>query len=250
MADLQRPTKPVLQRPPGYRDPRNQGRPVSRPPLRKGVLPPSFQPRGNRKFCSCRLFWCILCITFLTSLFFLGILGGFIYLWFDPKLPVLHVQSLKIPTFKVSAKPDGTYLNSATVVRVEVRNPNSRLTYRYSVLQVDMILGKDQGTELGSTTLPGFTQGKRNTTSLKIETHVKNQLIDDGNASRLKTRFKHRNLVVNLRVKTSVGLGVVKGFEVGMLAVDVLCDGITMKEIDGGHMPECTIRTLKWINLN
>ncbi|KAF2291228.1 hypothetical protein GH714_020748 [Hevea brasiliensis] len=108
-----------------------------------------------------------------------------------------------------------------------------------------MILG-NQGTELGSTTLPGFTQGKRNTTSLKIETHVKNQLIDDGNASRLKTRFKHRNLVVNLRVKTSVGLGVVKGFEIGMLAVDVLCDGITMKEIDGGHMPECTIRTLKW----
>ncbi|KAJ9171473.1 hypothetical protein P3X46_014837 [Hevea brasiliensis] len=144
MAELEQSTKPVLQRPPGYRDPSN---PVPRPPLRKGV---------------------------------------------------------------------------------------------------DVTLGNDQGTELGSTTLPGFTHAKRNTTSLKIETQLKNQLIDDATGSRLKTRYKSRNLVVNVRVKTSVGLGVVKGFKIGMLAVAVLCDGITLKEDDGGHMPRCTIRTLKW----
>ncbi|XP_021653304.2 uncharacterized protein LOC110644705 [Hevea brasiliensis] len=244
MAELEQSTKPVLQRPPGYRDPSN---PVPRPPLRKGVLPPSFQPRGNRKICSSRLCCCILCITFATILFFLGLLLAFVYLWFDPKLPVFHVQSFKIPIFNVSAKPNGIYLNAATVARVEVKNPNSRLAHRYSVYQVDVTLGNDQGTELGSTTLPGFTHAKRNTTSLKIETQLKNQLIDDATGSRLKTRYKSRNLVVNVRVKTSVGLGVVKGFKIGMLAVAVLCDGITLKEDDGGHMPRCTIRTLKWL---
>lgn len=248
MADLRQSTKPVLQRPPGYRDPTNPGRPpVSRPPLRKGVLPPSFQPRRSRKIFDTRVCSCIICIFLLMMLFLLGILAGFIYLWFDPKFPVFHVQSFKIPTFEVSSKLDGTYLNAATVARMEVKNPNSRLTYRYSGYQVDMTLGHGQETDLGSTTLPGLIQVKGNTTSLKIETHVKNQLIDDGTASRLKARFKRRDLlVVNLRVKTSVGMVVVKGFEIGMLGVDVLCDGITMKEIDGGHMPKCTIRTLNW----
>lgn len=249
MAQQEQTTKPVLQKPPGYRDPTNPGKPVPRPLPRKSVLPPSFRPRKRTKSV-CGLCWCFAYFTLAAICFLIAILGGIFFLWFDPKLPVFHIQSFKISTFDVTTKMDGTYLNAATVARLEVRNPNSRLTYRYGVLEVGITLGKDEETELGSTSLPGFTQAKKNTTSLKIESRVKNELVEDGVGSRIKSQFKKRRMVVNLQVKTTVGLGVMKGIEIGMLGVDVLCDGITLKEIDGGNMPKCTIRTLKWININ
>ncbi|XP_002511957.2 uncharacterized protein LOC8286723 isoform X2 [Ricinus communis] len=247
MAAQEQAMKPILQKPPGFRDP---SKPVPRPPppLRKAALPPSFQPRKRRKnyggMC-CR----ILVIISFTVLLILFILGGVFYLWFDPKLPVFHLQSFKISSFRVTTKPDGTYLNAATVARVEVRNPNSKLTYRYSESQVQMTLGQDQGTQLGSMSLPGFLQDKKNTTSFKIQMSVKNELIEDGVGSRLKSQFKSRKLVVNVQVTTKVGVDV-QGLEIGMLGVDVSCDGITLKQIDGDDMPKCSIHTLKWININ
>ncbi|KDP28527.1 hypothetical protein JCGZ_14298 [Jatropha curcas] len=240
------PMNPVLQKPPGYKDP---SKPVPRPLPRKAVLPPAFQPRKVRRTC-CGRIWCIVYVSVAALLFLIGILGGIFIIWFDPKSPAFHVQSFKISTFDIATKTDGTYLNAATVARVEVRNPNPRLTYRYGVSEVEITVGKEQQTELGSTSLAGFIQAKKNTTSLKIATRVKNAVIEDGVGSRLKSHFKSRSMVVNLRAKTTVGLGVMKGLEIGMLGLDVLCDGITLKEIDGGNMPKCTIRTLKWINVN
>jgi hypothetical protein len=54
---------------------------------------------------------------------------GLLYLWFVPRLPVFHLQSFRIPQFKVTAKADGTYLDARTVTRVEVKNPNGKLSF-------------------------------------------------------------------------------------------------------------------------
>jgi hypothetical protein len=57
---------------------------------------------------------------------------------------------------------------------------------------------------LGSEDVGGFTQGKKNTTSLKVETGVRNQLVDDGEGTRLKAGFLSKDLVVHVQVR---GLG-------------------------------------------
>ncbi|XP_050236039.1 uncharacterized protein LOC126686063 [Mercurialis annua] len=250
MAANEQPAKPVLQKPPGFRDTNaSGGKPIPRPPaVRKAPLPASFQPRRRQKSLT-RICCCIFFLIFLLLVILVILAAGFFYIWFDPRLPAFHLQSFKISSLNVTSKLDGTYLNAATVARVEVRNPNSKLKYLYGETNVDITLGGDESTPLGSKILPGFVQNKLNTTSLKIETSMKNELIQDEVGSRLKSGFRSKELVVNVRVKTKVGVDV-EGLESGMLGVDVFCGGITLKDIDGGDMPKCGIRTLKWININ
>lgn len=238
----EQPLKPPLQKPPGYRDPAAPGKPVVRPPQRKPVLPASFQPRKKRRN------WCRTCCCFLVVFFILlslavAIAGGVFYLWFEPKLPVFHLQSLRIPRFNVTVKPDGTYLDAGTVVRIEVKNPNGKLELYYGGTHVDVTAWGD--TELGTKDVGGFTQGKGNTTSLKVETTVKNQLVDDGIGRRLKNGYKSKELVVNIEGKTHVGY-IVQGVKIGTAEVGVFCGGVSLKKLDSGDMPKCSLDLLQW----
>lgn len=242
MADQSR--KPVLQKPPGYRDPITPAqRGVPRPPPRKPVLPPSFHPtkrrRSCRRVCCCTLFLLILVLILIGAVAF-----GLLYLWFQPRLPVFHLQSFRIPQLNVTVKADGSYLDAHTIARFEMKNPNGKLSLFYKQSHVEVTAGKEE-TALGSTDVMGFTQGKRNTTSLKLETRVTNQLVDDGEGSRLKSSFSSKDLVVNLNVKSGVGL-IVDGFRIGPLAVKVSCGGVSFKRLHSGDTPKCTVTTLKW----
>jgi hypothetical protein len=169
---------------------------------------------------------------------------GLLYLWFVPRLPVFHLQSFRIPPFKVTSKADGTYLDARTVTRVEVKNPNGKLSFFYKKSRVAVTAGEED-TELGSADVGGFTQEKKNTTSLKVETGVRNQLVTDGEGSRLKAGFLSKDLVVNVEVRTGVGF-VVNGVRLGPLGVKVLCGGVSFNRLESGVMPKCTINTLKW----
>ncbi|XWS46178.1 hypothetical protein CRYUN_Cryun14cG0042400 [Craigia yunnanensis] len=240
------PLKPVLQKPPGYKDPNCPvAQPGFRPPPRKPVLPASFHPKKRKSSC-CRVCCCSFCIFFFILFLLMIICGAVFYLWFDPKLPGFHVQSFRISRFNVTKKPDGTYLNAATKTRLEVKNPNGKMTYYYGDTEVDVSVGVGgDETELGTTTVPEFTLGKQNTTSLKVETKASYKLVVDGVGSRLLTRYRSKTLLVNLEARTKVGLGVA-GLKIGMVGVTVKCDGITMKQLDGGDMPKCVINILKW----
>lgn len=235
-----------LQKPPGYRDPNLPFNPAPRPPPTKAALPLAFQSRQKLSSNCCRRFCCCLFILIIVVLLLVVILGGLFYLWFDPKIPVFHLQSFKFTAFNVTKKSDGTYLNAATIARIEIRNPNEKMVYHFGESQVGFTAGdKDNEIELGSTSLPEFRQGKRNATSLKIETNVKDELIEDGVGSRLLDQFASKKLKVNIEVKTGVGIGV-ELVKTGLLGVDVLCGGVTLKDLEGGDMPTCTINTLKW----
>ena len=97
---------------------------------------------------------------------------------------------------------------------------------------------------MGSMTLPEFTQGKENTTSLEIETSVNNELIEDGIGSKILDQFTSKKLKVDMDVKTSTGIGV-EWVYTGLLGVEVLCGGVTLKETNN-EMLRCIISTLKW----
>lgn len=239
-----KPMKPVLQRPPGYSEPNLQAKPTSRPLPTKALLPSSFQPRKRRSR-HCRLCLCCLILLLITVILLLIISGGLFYIWFDPKLPVFHLQSIKFPTFSVTKKSDGTYLKAKMVARIEVRNPNEKIIYHFGESKVETTTG-DEEVNLGSTSLPKFTQEKGNATSLKTVTNVNNELIEDRIGSKILHQFKSKKLKVKMNVKTRVGIGVA-GMKTGLLGAEVFCGGVTLKETESGEMPRCVMKILQWI---
>lgn len=240
------PKKPALQKPPGYRDPRGPGKPVPRPPPRKPALPPSFRTKRKRRSCG-RTCCCFLCFLIVILIIAAVVVGGVSYLWFSPKFPVFHLQSYRIPVFNVTVKPDGTYLDARTVIRIEVRNPNSKLKVYYGRTEINAVVGKaETETELGQSEVAGFTQGNENARSLKIESSAKNRLIDDGVGRKLKSGYKNKHLEVRVEARTSVGY-VVGRWRIGALRVTLSCGGMTFKSLDGGgDMPKCTVNLLRW----
>ena len=180
----------------------------------------------------------------LIIILFLG--GAFFYLWFNPKVPVFHLQSLKIQRFNVTVKSDATYIDSQTAVKVEVRNPNDKITFRYGKTSVTLTagLGEDE-TELGSGSSGEFTQGKKSTTVVKWTVHEKNVLVADEVGAKLKARYRSRAMVVSVVVRTRVSLGV-GGWRIGTVGMHISCGDVALKKLDGGDMPKCTVNVLKW----
>ncbi|TYH43125.1 hypothetical protein ES332_D11G106800v1 [Gossypium tomentosum] len=244
------PVKPVLQKPPGYKDPNSPaGQRRFRPPPRKPVLPLSFHPK-KRKTSYGRACCCCFCIFFLIFLLLILICGAVFYLWFDPKLPGFHIQSFRISRFNVTKRPDGTYLDARTTTRLEVKNPNGKMTYYYGDTEVEISFGEGgYETELGTTTVPAFTMLEKNTRSLRVETKASNKLVVDEVGNKLRARYRSKSLPVNVEARTKVGVGVA-GLKIGMVGVTVKCDGMSKKQLDGGDMPKCVINMLKWLNIH
>ncbi|KAJ8748575.1 hypothetical protein K2173_003476 [Erythroxylum novogranatense] len=223
---------------PGFHKPRGSKH-------RKPALPTSYQPRKKGRGC-CRICCCCLCVLLVVVILLILILCGFFYLWSDPKLPVFRVLSFNIPNFNVTDQPDGAYLDAATVGQVEVKNPNSKIKINYGESNVQVTIG-NSGIPIGTTRLPEFTQGANSATNLKIETSVKNKLIG-GKGSAIVDQFQSKTLIVNVKVDTEVGLSV-GGLKTAMTDVHVLCEGMTLKQIEDGEPPKCKINALKWLNL-
>lgn len=184
-------------------------------------------------------------------LLFLLLFGVVFFFWYNPKLPIFHIQSFRLTTFNITAKPDGNYLTAQSVTRIEVKNHNERLSFYYGATAVDVKIGQDADeTDLGIANLGEFTQLNENITSLKIETKVENQEVDSETGNRLMNRLKSKELRTSVDVQTKFGVGVGR-MKVGMLGVRVNCGG-TMKELDGSSstMPKCTITVLRWINVH
>jgi len=248
MADYQ--MNPVLQKPPGYRDPNMSSPPpppppIQQQPMRKAVpMPTSYRPKKKRRSC-CRFCCCCICITLVLFIFLLLVGTAVFYLWFDPKLPNFSLASFRLDGFKLADDPDGASLSATAVARVEMKNPNSKLVFYYGNTAVDLSVGSgNDETGMGETTVNGFRQGPKNSTSVKVETTVKNQLVERGLAKRLAAKFQSKDLVINVVAKTKVGLGV-GGIKIGMLAVNLRCGGVSLNKLDTDS-PKCILNTLKW----
>ncbi|KAJ4870651.1 Late embryogenesis abundant (LEA) hydroxyproline-rich glycoprotein family [Raphanus sativus] len=191
---------------------------------------------------------CCLCITLVLLTFLLLVATAVFYLWFDPKLPTFSLASFRLDGFKLTPDPDGASLSATAVARVEMRNPNTKLVFYYGNTAVEMSVGSgNDETGMGETTVSGFRQGPKNSTSVKVETSVKNQLLDMGLAKRLSAKFQSKDLVMNVVARTKVGLGV-GGIKIGMLAVNLRCGGVSLNKLDTDS-PKCILNTLKWVNL-
>ncbi|MCL7036970.1 hypothetical protein MKW94_005309 [Papaver nudicaule] len=241
-------SNPGLKRPPGYLDPSVPKSQVQKKPtsIPRSQIPPSFHPKRKRRSCCC----CCCCTIISLILFLLiifAIFGTLFYFWFQPKLPTFHLHSIKTPTFTVNLTSGGTYLDAVTDVRFETTNPNTKLEFMYD--DINVRISYEDTADLGTATVPAFTQGRKNTTVLDFETSVKHLLIDDDIGGRLKNQLHDNNMVVDVEVKTRVGVGV-GSLKFGMMDVKVVCENVQVKSNGGGSEPKCKINLLKWINIH
>lgn len=134
-------TNGMLPKPPGYVDitsstPGGALPQHLKPPPQRKPLPPSYRRpqnrgkyRNSRSRCSCGRFFCYCLLIFLILLCAVAVVGAAFYIYFQPKLPAFHFQSLKIGHFLVSVKSDGTFLHSAVNATVQVLT--IRTTFRF-----------------------------------------------------------------------------------------------------------------------
>ncbi|KAK9743121.1 hypothetical protein RND81_03G219000 [Saponaria officinalis] len=239
-----------LKKPPGYMDPATPAMRTPPPGQRKPVVPPVFYQTNKKKRNCCRICCCCVCCLVVFIIIICAISCALFYIWFQPKIPSFHFRELELDRFSITPnKRDGTaLLDSKAIIRVEAKNPNTKLKIHYGVTEVSLNL--DEEVDLGSTTLPGFVQPPNNMTLLKFNVGVENEVIDSSSGTRLSTRVKNENTEVNAAVKTKVGVGIWKT-KIGMLPVNVNCGGITLKQLnDGSGSPKCSFNTLRWITIH
>ncbi|XP_075500264.1 uncharacterized protein LOC142538853 [Primulina tabacum] len=238
---------PPLQKPPGYRDPTT---PVKPPPPRKAALPPSLHLQKNPNRC-CRNFCCGISIVTAISLLFLFSALGFFFLWFEPRLPEIHLKSIDFKKFNVTTTPDGLTLDAQSIVSVEVKNPNSNLRMEYDRTRI-YVNAVNGDTNLGQVTVPGFTQDKNNVTTLKFTTRAEKEILESKIAEELSNGFKNKKLVMNVEIESGVGIKS-SGWAIGTVEVKVLCGGVSLSQVQDGRgaaAPKCRIKILDWIYLN
>lgn len=246
----QSPVKPVLQKPPGYRTPNYPGQPVpGPPPPRKPVYPPTLRQKQKKRGGSCcKICCCVFCAFLLIVVILVALAGGIFYLLFDPRLPAFYLISFQIPKFDAVSKSDGTHLDVQAVTSVEVKNPNPKLDIYYSEgFEMSLSIGdeNDGGFGIGTKEVKGFTQRHRNTTYVKVESGVRNKVVEQPVGKKLLGQFKSKEIKVALEGKTRIGY-VIQGWRVGTMQINVLCGSVRLKNVDAGDMPKCTINAFKW----
>ncbi|KAK7285811.1 hypothetical protein RJT34_20592 [Clitoria ternatea] len=224
---------PMLQKPPGYRDPN----------LRPPVLPPPFCPKPKRRGC-CRLCCCTCCVLILTLLLLLLIAGGLFSLWYDPSLPEFHLASFRLLTLNVTEKADGAYLAAETALRVEVKNWNAKMRWRFEESRLE-VRAENGDISLGWTNVGGFTVKEKEVTELKCGTSVKGVPLNEKQRRKLMGAYESKALVpsVELRTKTGVRL---QGWNSSHLSLTVLCGDLTIRQLQKGEVPPCSIALLGW----
>ncbi|QCD77557.1 hypothetical protein DEO72_LG1g1182 [Vigna unguiculata] len=233
--------RPTLQKPPAYRDHQFQPAPG---PLRKAALPPSFRPRPKRRRRCCRVCCCTFCILFIVIFLFLVIAAAVFYLLYDPALPKFRLSSFRVPKLNVSNTNDGAYLDADTTARVEVRNRSGKMSWHFGQSKVE-VSADDGNLSLGSSKVAGFVVEQQGLAQVKAATKVTKLALDDRLRRKLKGAVESKALTptVEIRTKTSVGL---QGWNSPSIAVTVVCGGVTMRRLENGDPPLCSITLLQW----
>ncbi|RDY03326.1 NDR1/HIN1-like protein 13, partial [Mucuna pruriens] len=231
--------KPMLQKPPGYRDPDSKSS-----ALRKAALPPSFRPKPKRRSC-CRICCCTCCIVILVLILALVIAAGLFYLIYNPSLPEFHLSSFRILKFNVSDGSDGAYLDADTAMRVEVKNRSGKMTWRFARSRVSISAEKGE-LDLGSTNLAGFSVKEKGVAELKAETRVRDRALNERQRRRLKSVVESKALVPTLELRTKTGVAL-QGWNSPYLSVTVVCGDVTMRQLQNGDPPLCSITLFNWV---
>lgn len=165
-----------------------------------------------------------------------------IWLILRPRVPEFRVDSLSVSNFNISS----SLVSGNWDVQFTVRNPNKKITVKYDRIDADVFY-KSEG--LASTTLPPFSQGKRNETKVRatfgaIGTYVDDWVVRDvnGDRGRGSVKFSVRLLA---RARFKAGAWGTRKRYVRVLCRDVPV-GLTLSSGRGsmvGDARECRVVT-------
>lgn len=234
--------KPVLQKPPGYRDPSVPTAGV-KPPPRKPQLPPAFRHPGKPsrrhttgRSCCCR-FCCCLFVLIVVIVVLLAAGGGISYLWFRPHFPSFHVENVTISDFNITSSSDGTFLDARGIVKIQATNPNTKLGLSYRAAEGKVaVADKDGDVDLETGSAAGFTLGRKNSTTLRFRVAAKGVFIDDSVGARLKAQYKSKEIKFMTEMRTKLGF-VVNGKSSPKFSIRVKCPAVSLKQINSHRPP-------------
>ncbi|KAL1538185.1 NDR1/HIN1-like protein 13 [Salvia divinorum] len=188
----------------------NSTRPAYRP-----QAPPK---RGHRRSCCCSCcIWSTL--TILILLLLAAIAAAAFYVIYRPQRPSFAVNSLHLSSFNLT----GNSLASSFDLSITARNPNKKITFSYDAISVKFISGD---LDIADGSFAGFTQGKKNVTTLRsVVSSSGNQIPDGSDTSQLKSSFKNKSLPLKIQLDTKVKVKI-GGIKTKNLKIRVTCDGI------------------------
>ncbi|XP_042393011.1 uncharacterized protein LOC121984238 [Zingiber officinale] len=258
MAEEKPNSKPVLQKPPGYRDPQAPPPTVPKPPPRRRPLPPSFRQPGKalpRRHRSRRSFWCRFCCwasaVVLAFAALIAVAAGLTYLWFQPRFPSFRLELLNATRLRVTSRPDGTFLDAATAVGILISNPNGKIILDYGDGEARVRVVDDDGdVDVGVAKVAGFEQGRRNRTVVRFWTAGKSVAVDEIAGGRIQGGFRSKEVKLGLSLRTRVGLRVGDA-STGKVPIRVGCGPVSLKQgVSHGTLPSCRFYLFRWINLH
>ncbi|KAL2243234.1 NDR1/HIN1-like protein 13 [Sesamum indicum] len=208
----------------------NANRPAYRP------QPPPRRRRHSRS-CCCS---CCLCTTLLILILLLivAVAGAVIYVLYRPHRPSFSVNSLQLSKFNLT----DTSLTSAFNFSITARNPNKKITFFYDQIAVKILSGD---VDIGDGSIPGFTHGRKNATTLRTVISSSKAPFPDGtDISPLKSSLKNRNLPLKIQLDTKVKVKMGK-IKTKKLRIRVTCDGIKISIPTGKTATSATTSNVK-----
>ncbi|KAJ8534816.1 hypothetical protein K7X08_016544 [Anisodus acutangulus] len=173
---------------------------------------------------------------------------GFLYLWFDPKLPVFHLRSLDFTKFNVTESQDGPKLNAQSTLGVELKNPNRELKIVYGETRVE--LKGENDVSMGEGKVSGFVQEKKSVKVVKFGVKSNEMLLYGASVGEvMRIGFKNKNLRVSADVSSAIGIGY-KGWKSWKFGVRISCGALMLKQIENGATPKCGITLFNRFHLN
>lgn len=232
---------PPLKKPPGYSDPNIQ---IPRPPQPPSNLPPTFYPYTKKKKSNgcCFCYFCF-CISLALLLLLLLCLGAFFYVWYSPNLPGFALKSFHLDNFNLteSKGQDADKLNTRMTLKVEFVNANRNIKFSYDKVSMAAI-NDETGLILAEEIVPGFTQGVNNVTTIKFVLQGSQILVNPKVSKKLADDFRKKSLKLTLETTTGIGMVMANnGWNLRPVWVKLSCGAITLKQLNGGKVPNCRI---------
>ncbi|KAL3518620.1 hypothetical protein ACH5RR_021209 [Cinchona calisaya] len=122
-----------------------------------------------------------------------------IWLVIRPRFPDFRVDSISVSNFNLSSN---TLVSADFDVKITARNPNGKITLFFDHIEAAVYF---QNYQLSSTTLPPFSQGKKNETSMTAELAVVKAYLDGDVVNGINgERGKDGNVGFNVRMLMGV----------------------------------------------
>jgi hypothetical protein len=207
--------------------------------------------KRRRRGCSCdksRCCFTSMCSTLIGLIVVIGILALVFWVVYRPKSPRYTIDSVRIMGLDTKSLNTSTTIgtvNAETTFNVVARNPNQKLGFIYKNIDIDIEV---LGVSIGSGSLPSFSQGKKNTTTIagdfksgpiNINDFPQGQLVSASKANKVPAVFK-------VDVKAQVKIGSWKSWKFKVKASCTVSVNPTSKIPTGTTDEKCSSKFHMW----